>query len=164
MPKRVRLLTAILFLFVPLLAWADPPITLVRVLKGDHTLQLLAEGRVVREFNVALGANPKGHKMQAGDERPPEGVYRLDYKNPGSAFYKAIHISYPNARDVASAKSRGVSPGGQIMIHGQKNGLEWLALLSQRFDWTNGCIALANEDMDIVWERVKVGTPIEILP
>ena len=146
-------------------AWAaDPAITHVRVLKGQHKLQLLAGDRVVRDFHVVFGENPRGHKAQEGDERTPEGTYTLDYKKPDSAFHKAIHISYPNARDVAAAKVRGVSPGGQVMIHGQKNGLGWLAPVSQRFNWTNGCIALTNADMDVVWSMVKVGTPIEIVP
>jgi murein L,D-transpeptidase YafK len=118
----------------------------------------------LREFHVVFGANPKGHKMQEGDERTPEGTYTLDYKKTDSAFYRAIHISYPNTKDAASAQSRGVKPGGQVMIHGQKNGLGWLSFISQHFNWTNGCVALSNEDMDIVWSQVKEGTPIEILP
>lgn len=160
----MRFLSAILLLLITHVAWADPPVTLVRVLKSAHKLQLLAGGTLVREFHVAFGANPKGHKLQEGDRRTPEGFYILDYKKPDSAFYKAIHISYPNALDIVAAKSRGVKPGGQIMIHGQKNGLGWLASTSQLFDWTNGCIALSNEDMDTVWTLVQEGTPIEILP
>lgn len=144
--------------------WAEPTVTLVRVLKTDNKLQLLAKEKVVREFHVVFGANPKGHKRQEGDERTPEGSYTLDYKNADSAFYKAIHISYPNAKDIASAKARGVNPGGQVMIHGQKNGLGWLSPISQHLNWTNGCVALSNADMDVVWALVKVGTPIEILP
>ena len=118
----------------------------------------------MHKFHVIFGANPKGHKTQEGDERTPEGKYKLDYKKPNSAFHKAIHISYPNATDVAVAKSHGVRPGGNVMIHGQKNGLAWLSLASQRFNWTNGCVALSDDDMDIVWSLVKEGTPIEIKP
>lgn len=143
---------------------AEVEITLVRVLKHAHTLQLISGEKAVREFHVVFGANPAGHKQQEGDERTPEGRYELDYKKPDSAYYRALHISYPNTKDVASAKARGVRPGGQIMVHGQKNGFGWLSLIAQRFNWTNGCIALANDDMDIVWSQVKAGTPIEILP
>lgn len=139
-------------------------IDLVRVIKSEHKLQLMTKGKVEYEFHVALGANPKGHKQQEGDERTPEGVYILDFKKDDSAFYKALHISYPNAKDILQAKRKGVSPGGQIMIHGQKNGLGWLSLISQRFDWTDGCIALSNADMDIVWKLVNAGTPIQLLP
>ncbi len=160
----MRYLLAALLLFFTQVVWAEPAFTLVRVLKSDHKLQLLSGEKLVHEFHVVFGANPKGHKMQEGDERTPEGSYTLDYKKTNSAFYRAIHISYPNAKDIASAKSRGVKPGGEIMIHGQKNGLGWLSFISQRFNWTNGCVALPNQDMDVVWTLVKEGTPIEILP
>lgn len=160
----MRYLLAILLFFFTQAVWAEPAVTLVRVLKTDHKLQLLSGENLVHEFHVVFGANPKGHKMQEGDERTPEGSYILDYKKTNSAFYRAIHISYPNAKDIASAKTRGVKPGGDIMIHGQKNGLGWLSFISQRFNWTNGCVALPNKDMDIVWALVKEGTPIEILP
>ena len=160
----MRILLACLLLFITHTVWAESPVTLVRVLKSGQKLQLLVGEKVVRELHVVFGANPKGHKMQEGDERTPEGSYSLDYKKPDSAFHRAIHISYPNAKDIASAQARGVKPGGEIMIHGQKNGLAWLSFISQRFNWTNGCVALSNEDMDIVWAQVKEGTPVEILP
>lgn len=160
----MRLLLIILLLFISQIALAEPSVTRVRVLKNDHKLQLLDGENLLREFHVVFGANPKGHKMQEGDERTPEGTYTLDYKKTDSAFYRAIHISYPNAKDTASAQSRGVKPGGQVMIHGQKNGLGWLSFISQHFNWTNGCVAMSNEDMAIVWAQVKEGTPIEILP
>lgn len=137
---------------------------LVVVNKTESRLYLQSAGHRFASFKVAFGGNPLGHKQQEGDERTPEGKYILDAKNPGSAYYKAIHISYPNARDRAAAKARGVSPGGQIMIHGQKNGLGWLAPVAQLFDWTDGCVALSNADMEQVWQAVVVGTPIEIYP
>jgi murein L,D-transpeptidase YafK len=138
---------------MPLLA--DPNVDLVRILKSDHKLQLVSAGHVLKEFKIALGGNPIGHKMQEGDGKTPEGLYILDYKKSDSAFHKAFHISYPNSVDTASAKYRGVNPGGAIMIHGQKNGFGWLSRLSQRFDWTNGCVALHDSDMDILWASVK---------
>ena len=88
----------------------------------------------------------------------------LDHKNPNSRFYKSIHISYPNETDRANARRLGAEPGGNIMIHGQMNGWEWAAPLVQFFSWTDGCIAMRNEDMDRVWEAVDPGTPIEIRP
>jgi murein L,D-transpeptidase YafK len=160
----MRCLFFLIFLFCQNLAWAEPSVDLVRVLKSDHKLQLLAEGKVLHEFKIALGGNSKGHKQREGDGKTPEGIYTLDYKKSDSAFYRAIHISYPNSTDIASAKARGVSPGGSVMIHGQKNGLGWLSFISQHFDWTNGCIALDNSDMDIVWAVVREGTKIEIFP
>lgn len=159
-----RIIVCWLCLFAPTIAWAQKEIDLVRVLKAQHKLQLISQGKVQREFSIALGANPKGLKQKEGDKKTPEGLYRLDYKKSDSAFYKAIHISYPNAKDASTARELGILPGGQIMIHGQKNGLGWLAPISQRFDWTNGCVALSNADMDVVWTLVKTGTPIELLP
>ncbi|MCF6364513.1 MAG: L,D-transpeptidase family protein, partial [Gammaproteobacteria bacterium] len=96
--------------------------------------------------------------------RTPEGKYILDYKKSDSSFYKAIHISYPNETDKRRARMNGVSPGGQIMIHGQKNGQGSLSWLAQKFNWTDGCIAVTNAEMDEIWELVKAGTPIEIFP
>jgi murein L,D-transpeptidase YafK len=136
----------------------------VLVIKSEKQLYLMRAGEPFASFRVSFGSNPKGHKQEQGDGRTPEGRYILDYKNPGSAYYKSIHISYPNAKDRKEARKRGVDPGGDIMIHGQKNGYGWLSLLAQRFNWTNGCIALSDKDMDTVWSAVKPGTPIEIKP
>jgi murein L,D-transpeptidase YafK len=102
--------------------------------------------------------------LKKGDGRAPEGRYILDYKNSHSAFYKSVHISYPNKADRERARKAHVDPGGAIMIHGQKNGLGWLTFISQHFNWTRGCIALSNEDTGEGWNAVKVGTPIEIKP
>jgi murein L,D-transpeptidase YafK len=139
-------------------------VDLVKVVKSERRLYLMSDESVLRQFRISLGAAPTGHKEQEGDERTPEGPYMLDYKKTDSNFYKAIHVSYPNKKDVENAKRKGVSPGGDIMVHGQKNGLGWLSFLSQRIDWTNGCIGLSNKDMDEVWRLVNSGTPIEIVP
>jgi murein L,D-transpeptidase YafK len=156
------------FLMMVLMAWTltahSTEIDYVLVNKSKMKMYLLSKGEKVKEYAIALGANPKGHKQQQGDEKTPEGKYVLDYKKSNSDFYKAIHISYPNKADRARAKKKGVDPGGQIMIHGQKNGLGWLAWLSQHFNWTNGCIAVSNDEMDEIWNLVEVGTPIEIQP
>ena len=136
----------------------------VLVIKSESRLYLIREGRELASFKVAFGSNPRGHKQQQGDERTPEGHYILDYKNPHSKYYKSIHISYPNKQDRADARKRGVDPGGDIVIHGQPNGYERFSFIVQFFNWTDGCIALSNSDMDLVWQAVIPGTPIEIRP
>ena len=139
-------------------------IDLVLVKKSENKIYLMSGKTIVKKYHVVFGANPKGHKQQEGDEKTPEGNYTLDYKNPNSSFYKSIHISYPNEKDKKRAKRKGVNPGGMIMIHGQKYGFGWLSWLMQNFNWTDGCIAVTNRDMDEIWKVVKVGTPIRILP
>ena len=145
-------------------AHSEQTADMVVVEKSKSRLYLMREGEAFASFRVAFGSNPKGHKQEQGDGRTPEGRYILDYKNSGSAYYKSIHISYPNAKDRKEARKRGVDPGGDIMIHGQKNGYGRLSILVQRFNWTNGCIALSDRDMDTVWNAVNPGTPIEIRP
>ncbi len=137
---------------------------LVTLDKSERRLSLWADGERIRSYRVALGPSPRGRKEREGDGRTPEGRYVLDYRNANSAFHRAIHVSYPNAADRASAEARGESPGGDIMIHGQKNGFGWAAFLTQRFDWTEGCIAVSNGEMDEIWSMVGAGTPIEIVP
>jgi murein L,D-transpeptidase YafK len=139
-------------------------VDLVRVDKSERRLELLSGDKVVRSYAMVLGANPMGHKAMEGDERTPEGRYLLDWRNPESGYFRSIHISYPNADDVAAAKRAGVEPGGMIMIHGQPNGYGWWSWLIQMFDWTNGCIAVTDEDMAEIWQMVANGTPIEIKP
>lgn len=131
--------------------------------KSARTLQLLSDDKVIKSYHIALGGNHIGHKQQQGDQRTPIGSYTLDYKNEKSGYYRSIHISYPNTTDKARAKSRGVSAGGDIMIHGQKNGFGALGLLNQQRDWTEGCIAVTNDEMDEIIAAVNVGTPIEIV-
>ena len=145
-------------------ARSEPKATLVVVKKSEARLYLKRDGAILAVLPVAFGGNPRGPKAQQGDEGTPEGRYLLDAKNAKSAFYKSIHISYPNERDRVAARARGRDPGGAVMIHGQRNGFGWAAPLTQLFNWTNGCIALSNSDMDRVWEAVDVGTPIEIEP
>ncbi|WP_344795783.1 L,D-transpeptidase family protein [Litoribacillus peritrichatus] len=134
----------------------------MKVDKSESKMFLLDGEFVVKEYHVAFGANPKGHKKQEGDEKTPEGTYTLDYKKEDSSFYRAMHINYPNEIDKANAKKLGVSPGGFIMIHGQRNNLGWLSVITQRFNWTNGCIALTNREMDEFMKLVNVGTEIQI--
>jgi murein L,D-transpeptidase YafK len=138
----------------------------VVVKKSERKMQLIQNGEVVREYRIALGDRPRGHKMREGDERTPEGDYILDWRNPNSRFYKSIHVSYPSARDVRFARFMGESPGGMIMIHGQPNHIRSAKLKAQyrQRDWTDGCIAVQNHEMDEIWRSVRNGTPIRILP
>jgi murein L,D-transpeptidase YafK len=137
---------------------------LVRVVKSKSRLYLEKDGEVFASFRATFGAQPKGHKQQEGDEKTPEGRYFLTYKNSNSAFYRSIAVSYPNDEDREKARKLGVDPGGDIMVHGQANGWEWIAPVSQFVNWTDGCIGLSNKDMDIVWGAVEPGIPIVIEP
>ena len=137
-------------------------IDLVKVDKSERKMYLLSKNKVIKEYRIALGDAPKGHKNQEGDERTPEGLYTLDYKKEDSAYYRSMHISYPNQTDREKAKKLGVSPGGFIMIHGQKEEPGRLSSYSKRYDWTDGCIAISNDEMDEFMHLVSTGTSIHI--
>ena len=149
-----------------LIADTRPKADRVVVDKSERKLFLMRNGQTFREFRISLGKAPEGPKLQEGDLRTPEGVYTLDWRNPKSGFYKSIHISYPNENDRLQALKRGVSPGGMIMIHGEHYipSLSRIYRLASKKDWTEGCIALNNEEMDELWVTVADGTPIEIRP
>ena len=136
----------------------------VLVDKSERKLYLLRDGIKYREYSIALGPRPRGHKLHAGDERTPEGRYILDFKTEKSDFYKAIHISYPNEQDTKRALAIGAAPGGSIMIHGMPNNTTLPPELIQMFNWTDGCIAVTDQDMDEIWSAIKPGTPIDIRP
>ena len=153
-------LAALLLVAGPAAAQA-PPVDFVRVDKSERTLTLYAAGRPVRTITgIQLGDAPVGPKRFEGDERTPEGRYTIDYGNPNSAYRLSLHISYPNAADVAYARARGRSPGGLIFIHGQPNGYAGRV----EGDWTDGCIALSDGEIEELWSLVGDGTPIEIVP
>jgi len=134
-----------------------PEVTQLLMKKADRKLYLLHGDKVVRAYDIDLGFNPEGHKLQQGDGRTPEGLYYIDRRNPQSRFHRSIGISYPNAQDRAQARKRGVSPGGDIFIHGEA---KWAANSGR--DWTWGCAALPDEKMNEIWALVPVGTPIMI--
>jgi murein L,D-transpeptidase YafK len=136
----------------------------VIVIKGQRTLTLLSRGKTLRTYKVALGGSPVGAKEQQGDHKTPEGHYILEIRNANSRFYKSIHVSYPSKQDDERAARRGVSPGGDIMVHGLPNGFGWLDATHRAMDWTDGCIALTNAEMDEIWNLVPIGTRIEIRP
>jgi murein L,D-transpeptidase YafK len=160
----MRIFSILLIILLPTITIGAEIADEVVVVKSESRLYLKKDGTVLKSYRAVFGANPKGHKQQEGDERTPEGKYILDYKKEDSSFYKSIHISYPNETDINRAASLNVKPGGQIMIHGQKNGLGWLSWITQRFNWTDGCVAVSNKAMDEIWDAVDIGTPIEIKP
>lgn len=139
-------------------------VDLVIVNKSQASMQLMRDGKVLRRYTIAMGDRPTGHKLQEGDQRTPEGRYLLDYKKADSAYYRAIHISYPNEEDRLRAAALGIDPGGQIMIHGQNPNSSLTPDEAQRLNWTDGCIALKNHEIDELWQAIETGTPIEIWP
>lgn len=163
----MRIKNVILILFVLFLtACGGPQVDKVVVKKSNSKMHLIKNGEIVKTYDVAFGGNPIGHKKQEGDMRTPEGRYNLEYKNINSKFYKSIKIDYPNRRDVALAKLRGVNPGGDIVIHGLPNGIRDEDIIGELRpkNWTEGCIAVRNYEMDEIWQMVGVDTPIEIYP
>ena len=132
--------------------------------KKKRTLTLMQGAKVLKTYQVALGGQPVGAKYRQGDHKTPEGIYSVDAKNPNSQFYKALHISYPNQADRANARKMGVSPGGDVEIHGLGAKWGWIGAKHRLTDWTDGCIALTNEEIDEVYPLIKVGTPVEIRP
>ena len=136
----------------------------VMVLKSQHKMILFRNGQELCSYHISIGRSPVGPKTRVGDHKTPEGSYVLDSKNPHSVFHLAMHISYPNSSDRERALKEGAAPGGSIMVHGIKNGLGWLGRLHRLVDWTDGCIALTNAEMDQFWKLVPEGTPIEIRP
>jgi murein L,D-transpeptidase YafK len=136
----------------------------ILIMKKDHVMELLAGNKVIRTYKVALGQGGLPPKVRQGDGRAPEGHYTIDAKHANSEYHKALHISYPNAEDLKRAARLGVSPGGSILIHGLPNGKGYIGAAHRLYDWTLGCIAVTDEEIDEVWELVPVGTPVEIRP
>jgi len=134
----------------------------VLVEKAQHRMTLFANHRVLRTYRVALGSGGLAAKAREGDRRTPEGRYRIDGRLKQSAFHLALHISYPSAADRRAAAMRHVRPGGAIMIHGLPNGMGWLGAKHRLFDWTYGCIAVTDEEIEEIWRLVPNGTAVEI--
>jgi murein L,D-transpeptidase YafK len=140
------------------------PADRVLVVKSERRLYLMRDGKVLESFRVALGRHPSGSKERQGDGRTPEGDYHLEDMNPDSRFYRSIRISYPNSSDVARARAHGVAPGGDIMIQCIPRQLLRWGADQWMFNWTEGCIAVTNDEMEVIWRSVSPGTPIEIRP
>lgn len=171
--KTRTFLILIVFLTVAGMATASQPsgpakkkITGDRILieKSARSLTLLDHGSPVKKYRIALGKNPVGTKEREGDNKTPEGLYRIDRRNRHSRFHRALHISYPTAEETRRARGKGASPGGNIMIHGLPDGYGWLGPLHASTDWTLGCIAVTNEEIEEIWDAVPDGTVVEIRP
>ena len=143
---------------------ADARADLIVVRKAERQLDLYRDGVVLKSYRISLGRHPTGPKQQQGDGRTPEGEYRIDYRKPDSSFHKALHISYPGPTDTAAAKALGVDPGGMVMVHGMRNGFGWLGRIHQAVDWTNGCVAVTDREIDEIWRAVPDGTKIILKP
>ena len=138
----------------------------VEVYKSKRVMYLLdGNSNIIREYKIALGASPEGHKSQEGDEKTPEGLYKIEKKNEKSRFHLSLKISYPNQQDIKNAKNLNVLPGGNIMIHGLPNFLGFIGKYHTLYNkWTDGCIAVTNDEIEDIWNLVEVGTEIEINP
>jgi murein L,D-transpeptidase YafK len=153
-----------------LLLFALPPLD--AEVKADHiivhkkirTLELTRAGKVLKSYKVALGSEPVGAKERQGDHRTPEGLYLIDRRNAHSQFHRALHISYPNAAGREHARKLGVPPGGDIYIHGLPNGYGFIGAAHRARDWTDGCVAVTDREIEEIWKRVDNGTPVEIQP
>jgi len=142
----------------------EPPADRILVHKAKRELLLLRAGKVIRTYRVALGTNPVGRKERRGDHKTPEGDYTIVGRNPQSAFHRSLRISYPNAEDRARAARLHVNPGTDIMIHGLPNGQGHIGKAHTQTDWTWGCIAVTDEEIEEIWKLVPNGTPVRIEP
>ncbi|QUS36072.1 L,D-transpeptidase family protein [Falsirhodobacter algicola] len=141
-----------------ILTYDGPPITSIQVQKANRKMYLLSGNQVVKSFDIALGFAPVGHKEYEGDGKTPEGTYWIDRRNPNSAFHLSLGVSYPNADDRIHALANGKLPGGDIFIHGDS---PWT---KRQVDWTAGCIAVTDEEIEEIYAMVREGTVIQILP
>ena len=133
------------------------------IVKSRRTLSLLGDGRILRVYKVALSHEP-GAKQREGDHKVPEGEYVVDSKNPHSRFHLALHISYPNSADDERAHKLGFKPGGNIEIHGLNRKYAWVGSMQRQVDWTDGCVAVTNSEIEEIWPLIRIGTPVEIRP
>lgn len=173
MKRWLTLSTVIVALASAVINWANqlhnslPPdvqADLVVVEKSKRGLTLYREGKAIKTYPVALGRVPSGAKSREGDGKTPEGHYRIDYRKADSGYFRALHISYPNKADREAAAKEGAAPGGDVMIHGLRNGFGWLGKLHRVTDWTLGCVAVTNEEMEELWRAVPDGTPVQLRP
>ncbi len=162
---------ALLLLLFSSLSWSDetvshptPKVDRIVVVKSTRTMTLMSDGKVLKTYRVALSREPVGAKERAGDHKVPEGEYVVDSKVPHSRFHLGLHISYPNAADRERARKLGVRPGGNIEIHGLDSKYAWVGNLQRYVDWTDGCIAVTNLEIEEIYKLVAVSTPVEILP
>ena len=143
---------------------ADAQADLIEVFKGERRMELKREGKTIRRYRVALGFAPERHKEREGDGRTPEGSYTVDARNPRSAFHLSLRVSYPDESDKARAASSGVSPGGDIYIHGQPNGWRKYRVDHPAKDWTTGCVAVSDAEIREIWSLAPTGVRVVIHP
>jgi murein L,D-transpeptidase YafK len=143
---------------------AGPDVDEIVIVKSARTMKLMHHDQVVKTYRVALGTVPVGAKQKHGDHKTPEGDYVISGKNPHSEFHLSLRISYPNAADRERARKLGVSPGGDIMIHGVMPEYAWLGSRQSETDWTDGCIAVSNAEIEEIFRLVPVGTKVQIQP
>ncbi|WP_306353485.1 L,D-transpeptidase family protein [Flavobacterium sp. '19STA2R22 D10 B1'] len=134
------------------------------VYKSKRQLLAFSEGKLLKVYKISLGKNPIGHKEFEGDNKTPEGIYYIEDRNPKSGYHKNLGISYPNEQDKEKAKKAGKPSGGDIKIHGIRNGAGYINKIQRWSDWTAGCIALTNSEIDELYQAVKIGSKIEIYP
>jgi murein L,D-transpeptidase YafK len=143
---------------------AGTAIDRIVVEKSPKRLSIFRDGNHIKSYQIALGRNPVGAKQEEGDMKTPEGIYKIDSRNAQSSFHLALHISYPSDEDDKCAAARGVSAGSDIMIHGIQNGRGWIGAFHRWTDWTAGCIALTDEEIEELWRVAPDGTTVEIRP
>lgn len=136
----------------------------ILVEKGQRRMTLFSHDVPIRVYRIALGTHPVGPKQREGDGRTPEGHYLIDGRNGATPFHRALHLSYPNAEDRNRALAQRVNPGGNIEIHGLRQGAAWIGSVQHFYDWTRGCIAVTNAEIDEIWQLVPDGTPVDIQP
>ena len=141
-----------------------PAVDRILIVKSTRTLTLESHGKAVKTYKVALGGQPVGPKQIQGDHKTPEGMYSVDAKNPHSQFYMALHLSYPNPTDRVRARKLGASPGGDVEIHGLGKAYGWIGARHRLSNWTDGCVAVTNEEIEEIFKLVAVGTAVELKP
>jgi murein L,D-transpeptidase YafK len=160
------------FIVTALFSWpsnagGEEPLVAAKIIvfKSERRMELLdVKSEILKTYEVSLGGNPEGPKSQQGDSKTPEGIYKISGRNPGSSYHLSLRISYPNKQDIVKAEPLGVSPGGDIFIHGLPNGRGFLGFQHLLYDWTDGCIAVTNQEIEEIWNMVPDDTPIEIRP
>ncbi|TGK82625.1 peptidase [Leptospira noumeaensis] len=136
----------------------------IYVYKSEKILKVLQDGKTILQIPISLGFEPKGQKLEEGDGKTPEGIYTIDYRINEWEYYKALHISYPNRNQVEAAKKLNKNPGSGILIHGMKYYWNWFGHLHSYLNWTHGCIAVNNEEMDMLFKIIPNGSKIIIEP
>ncbi len=166
LPSHMRPLmrVAILLAAATGLAAAETQADRVVIHKARRELLVMAQGKVIRSYRVALGTHPRGAKQRQGDGKTPEGIYTISGRNAQSQYHRALRVSYPNRQDLERARRAGVNPGGDIMIHGLPRGQGWIGKAHVLYDWTLGCIAVTDDEIEEIWRLVPNGTTVEITP